>query len=81
MKFEAVKCDECGRIQGESNHWIRVQVWPKADVVALGEFADLLMGTSDMSSVEREEHDLCGQGCAIKHIAALLKWNMPTEAA
>lgn len=87
MKFEAVKCDECGRIQGEANHWERLQVWTDKNNsalcygVALGNIVTNVMGTGDVTMAKVEIHDLCGQGCAIKHIAMLLKWNKPTEPA
>lgn len=85
MKFEAVRCDECGRIQGESNHWVKIVVFEKdADGgtvgVALGPMIPYVMGISDFSSAIPYLHDLCGQGCATKHIAKLLGWSMTNEA-
>jgi hypothetical protein len=37
------------------------------------------MGVSDQVVASTEIHDLCGQGCAFKHIGKLLGWSqMPT---
>jgi hypothetical protein len=82
MKFEAVKCDECGRIQGEVNHWIQMRVWESAnrteavmvgpavnETWSIGLHESGVPGTADTV-------DLCGQGCAFKHIAKLLGWNI-----
>lgn len=86
-QFTATKCDECGRIKGEANHWLTLQTWEHGDahrcdhIVALGNKSELLMGTSDITGSRRVEHDLCGQACAMKHLAALLKWNVPAETA
>jgi len=85
-QFQATKCDECWRIQGESNHWIQMSVWSKPDQdaaigIAMGLMAlGGVMAVSDYTSAKRELHDLCGQGCAMKHIAKLLKWSLPAES-
>ncbi len=83
-QFEATKCDECGRIQGEANHWIRMEVWsvPQGVIgLSLGEgMLGCMMGSSQLTSATSEIRDLCGQGCAVKHIAKLLGWNLPTES-
>ncbi len=94
MKFESLKCDECGRIQDISNHWLKMAVWIMTDNsagrlglcvgIALGEMApNGLVADSALylSLVTVEAHDLCGQGCAMKHIAKLLGWSAPTEGA
>jgi hypothetical protein len=79
-EFKSVKCDQCGRIQDGANHWLKMQVWEADGVLALGENADMLTFNdvrSDIASYpKRQERDLCGQGCAVKHIAKLLKWNI-----
>lgn len=84
MKFHGTKCDECGRIQSESNHWVQVRVWSTDQGcvgVAFGSMAVTTgaMAVSDLAVVSTELHDLCGQGCAFKHIGKLLGWSqMPT---
>ena len=84
-QFTATKCDECGHIQGEANHWVKVKTWTDKNNagmcygVALGPIVDNSMATGDLTMADYSVHDLCGQGCAVKHIAKLLKWNLPTE--
>lgn len=97
-QFQATKCDECGRIQGEANHWLKMAVhysFPlseknsprdkmQPELVALGQIepGNLILGHSAGLAGMMEEttiHDLCGQGCAVKHIAKLLKWNLPED--
>ncbi len=82
MKFESVKCDECGRIQDISNHWLKLRAWFYDDGgcvgVAMGDMAPTgMMGVSNFTSATAELRDLCGQGCAMKHIAKLLGWSTP----
>jgi hypothetical protein len=80
MKFESVKCDECGRIQDGANHWLQVAIKRNESpgdpliAIVLGDL-ELVCGGAD------ELHDLCGQGCAMKHIAKLLGWSAPTTEA
>lgn len=92
-QFQATKCDECGRIQGEANHWVQIQAWflwtrditsddlvrSNCQGVALGAIVGFVMGTSNFTTAKPETRDLCGQGCAVKHIARLLKWNLPED--
>jgi len=87
MTFQAVKCDECGRVQGEANHWLKMAVYLRnsvALIVALGSVDEnrrLFEEQEDYTIADVIEiHDLCGQGCAVKHIAKLLGWNLPAES-
>jgi adenine-specific DNA methylase len=85
MKFEGVKCDECGRIQGEVNHWIQMRVWEstnRTEAVMVGPAVDETWSIGLHESgvpvpATAATVDLCGQGCAFKHIAKLLGWNIP----
>ncbi len=83
-QFQATKCDQCGRIQGEANHWTRMEVWSvPAGIIglSLGEgMIGCMTGNSSSTSATSEIRDLCGQGCAVKHIAKLLGWNLPAES-
>lgn len=85
MKFEATKCDECGRIQGEVNHWVQIHVIksPKTETVGvvMGQIGDNVIPASDFSDCKLESRDLCGQGCAMKFVAKLLGWSSVVEAA
>ena len=80
-QFQATKCDECGRIQGEPNHWTQIQAWTEKNNptvcygIALGKIVGNAMGTGDFTMAKPEMRDLCGQACAMKHIAKLLGWN------
>ncbi len=75
MKFESVKCDECHRVRGESNHWLRMATWTRDDDVSiqLGAFSNHIPG-------DATQLDLCGQACALKHVAKLLGWSTPGAA-
>ena len=76
-QFNATKCDECGRIQGESNHWMRIRVL-REEKKCVGV---VIFPTGTLTPIEGEIHDLCGQGCAMKHIGTLLGWNVKGEPA
>jgi len=79
MNFSGVKCDECGRIKGESNHWHQIGV----QKYAVGIWVELgYLGAHSQEGDERdyEVRDLCGERCFFLHIGKLLKIN-PTEEA
>lgn len=83
MTFQATKCDECKRIQGESNHWMRIQVWFEE-----GKFVGVVMLPMGAPSLlpaylaeNSEYRDLCGQACTVKHVAKLLGWNAQEAAS
>lgn len=83
MKFESVKCDECQRIQDGSNHWTRMIVYLQAKAtvgIVLGPILDQTWTVEFQSATDREFHDLCGQHCAMKHIAKLLGWSSVLQA-
>ncbi len=79
MKFESLRCDECGRIQDTANHWLKMALWKSdtGNTVSLGLLAQNLRTNTDSPY---ELHDLCGQGCAMKHLAKLLGWSSVLEA-
>ena len=80
MKFESVKCDECGRIQDGSNHWMKLVLWVAdgaGNTVAIGQLCEGLA----YRGLEAQTLDLCGQACAIKHLGKLLGWSAPKEGA
>jgi len=78
MNFSGTKCDECGRIKGEGNHWhqIGVQKYAERVWIELG-----FIGAHSMPEEAKhyEVHDLCGEQCFYKHIGKLLKIN-PVKA-
>ena len=76
-QFQATKCDECGRIQGESNHWQKIQVWFE-DQKCVG--VVLLADPVPSATIVGGLRDLCGQGCTLKHLAKLLGWTVKTES-
>ncbi len=99
MKFESLKCDQCGRIQDAANHWIKMAAHytymsseattpfyeMKPNLIALGQVDSdsLILGHSVGLAGMKETTitlDLCGQGCAMKHIAKLLGWSAPGAA-
>ena len=58
MNFSGTKCDECGRIKGESNHWHKIGTGKWADGQAWVELGYLL-GPTDRTELVYEVHDLC----------------------
>lgn len=75
MNFSGTRCDECGRMKGESNHWrqVGVQKYAGGIWIELGQIGC----HSDPRDVDigYEIHDLCGECCLYKHIGKLLKLN------
>lgn len=63
MKITTVKCDECGVVKEDSNHWLHVDVHKNMPVIVIGRSAPEL---------ELERHDICGQGCFHRHLDKLL---------
>jgi hypothetical protein len=60
MQFNATKCDVCGKIKGETNHWLRV--WVTGTVVAItGYETETCPLATDAS-----QFDVCGQDCAVR---------------
>jgi len=79
MNFSGTKCDECGRIKGESNHWHQIGVIPSTvggPWIELGSLA----GPHSLKEYTEAYRvlDLCGEQCFYKHIGKLLKIN-PTH--
>lgn len=69
MKVETVKCDECGAIKGESNHWLAIDVRPES----ISEGNQLIsIGFKNVPSPNFNRRDLCGQACFYKHLDGLL---------
>lgn len=70
MKVETYKCDGCGRMKGETNHW-----W-----VLMQFFARMpgfqVFAASPEAEIEREgvyeSWDFCGETCLMKKISELL---------
>ncbi len=76
-QVQVTRCDECGRIQSEANHWVRIQVWFQEGICV-----GVVVLKERLSLVETGEYrDLCGQGCAVKHIAKLMNWTVPNRSS
>jgi hypothetical protein len=58
MEFISFKCDECGKVRGESNHWFWLLNLPGRCVI--GEW-----GAPIRDENAKPQH-LCGIGCAVK---------------
>lgn len=72
MKFDGVKCDECGRVKGEVNHWVTVHAFMKNDAIVglvVGPIGDNVIPASDFTSCRLVPLDLCGHDCSAKYIA------------
>ncbi len=72
MRVETVKCDQCGAMKGEGNHWLKLKVAPALGDLPLAVHAST--GENDRTYLEEswETRDLCGQACFHKHLDALL---------
>lgn len=81
MKFESLRCDECNRIQDGANHWLKMKVYSCEERTVSVGIGDVESQSPYSGRINQEVHDLCGQSCAVKHIAKLLKWNVAAEAA
>lgn len=68
MKVETVKCDECGAIKGESNHWLALDVRNGAPFPPWIHIGDIHVESE--SGFQRR--DICGQACFYKHLDGLL---------
>ncbi len=76
MRVETVRCDQCGAIKGEGNHWLYVDVeklapWDSDGLHAPAKTAEIMLGHAVVIE-GYERHDLCGQDCFHKHLDALL---------
>ncbi len=71
MKVETVKCDECGAVRGEANHWLKIQVDAQAAAIVVNHPGPV---------VGYEERDICGQMCFYRHIGVLLFGETPRGA-
>lgn len=74
MNFSGTKCDECGRVKGESNHWHQIGMIPSTiggPWIELGSLA----GPHSLKAYgdAYEIHDLCGESCFYKHIGKILR--------
>jgi len=73
MTFSATKCDECGRVKGEANHWHQMGVVLQSkDHASSIELGKLRSFTAAQLPEGHEVHDLCGELCLGKHISRLL---------
>lgn len=75
MNFSGTKCDECGRIKGESNHWhqlavVRDNIKGPLSII-LGEMVDFKLNHAHTLEIV----DMCGEQCFYKHIGKLLRIN------
>ena len=84
MKVEKLVCDECGKVQGEANHWTELTSWTSKSAgtlaIAVGMCADQLVLERVDPPVEPEVWDLCGQQCFYKKVGKLLRINPAPEA-
>jgi hypothetical protein len=62
MQFQSHKCDECGRVKGEANHWYRATRLPGPRFVIVP-WDTPLFRVPDPAATEQH---LCGEGCATK---------------
>lgn len=68
MKIAQTVCDECKRVRGEENHWLKVGV-----LVLEDKSVQLTLGVVPEKSMPGYEvHDICGEQCFHMHIDRLL---------
>jgi hypothetical protein len=68
MEVTEIKCDLCGTVKGETNHWIDCITVPASDTdgIAFGPF-----GASVSDPLIKKEH-LCGEACTTKRLSQWL---------
>ncbi len=76
MNFSGVKCDECGRLKGEANHWHQIGIIRSESGSTWIELGTL-MGSPIGAEKHYSIHDLCGEQCFVKHIFKLLRIGGP----
>jgi hypothetical protein len=69
VKQEIYKCDVCGKIKGETNHWyaVRLEKSCKPDFLLVKTFKNVL---STEASVDYDH--ICGSECLHKRVDAML---------
>lgn len=72
MKFDGVKCDECGRVKGDVNHWVELYAVarPAGEIVGLvaGLIGENVAPANNFSNCKLQKLDLCGHDCSTKYI-------------
>jgi len=75
MRGTSTTCDVCGRVKGETNHWLVA--------VSLLDHAGILYQPAELASDPRKSDytyiDICGHNCAGKHFAAWLADSTRTQ--
>ncbi len=79
MNFSGTKCDECGRLKGESNHWHQIGVLLHEGSACCIELGKLRSFNLVHLPEGHEIRDLCGEQCFYKHIGKLLRINPAEE--
>ena len=72
MNFSGTKCDCCGKIKGETNHWHQIGVQKYAEHGVWIELGFIGARTMPEESKYYEVHDLCGNDCLKEHLMRLL---------
>jgi hypothetical protein len=70
MEVSTFKCDECGRLKQETNHWFRATAVHQGFVIVAWDFLTVQDGRA-LPIVKRDgralpEIHLCGMECAVK---------------
>ena len=61
MKIDSYKCDVCGTMKGENNHWFRIDAGPSG----------LELNAWGVVPATATSADLCSDGCVMKMVG---KW-------
>ncbi len=70
MRVETVKCDQCGAIKGEGDHWLLIDVQNRS--TGAPGTPRIVIPPDDKLLDGYQRRDLCGQACFHKHLDALL---------
>lgn len=77
MTIETVKCDVCGAVKGETNHWFKMR---RIKYENINNLSCVLLSSAQNSSsplasgaTVRDVLDLCGEACVIKKVSESLK--------
>jgi hypothetical protein len=77
MTFSGTKCDCCGKIKGESNHWHQIGVYRRTNLRRTN--LTLVLGDISVAADIQEVLDICGEPCLKEQVIKLLRINPATE--
>ena len=69
-RTEQIKCDVCGKIKGEANHWLELLIDTKHNGFTLK--TDYIIVNYQVPPSDIVYKDFCGQDCLIREIQSIV---------